>query len=55
MNTLTRPTAGRIGAFGLDATRQGVAPRRSLTYKRRELRMPYRLTGAIAWRHLSGA
>jgi len=29
---LLRPTAGTIGAFGLDATRDGVALRRRLTY-----------------------
>ena len=34
------PTAGRIGAFGLDATRDGVAMRRRLTYVPGELGCP---------------
>jgi ABC-2 type transport system ATP-binding protein len=42
---LLRPTAGRIGAFGLDSTRDGVAMRRRLTYVPGELRLPDRLSG----------
>jgi ABC-2 type transport system ATP-binding protein len=42
---LLRPTAGRIGAFGLDSTHDGVALRRRLTYVPGELRLPDRLTG----------
>ena len=42
---LLRPTAGRIGAFGLDSTRDGVALRRRLTYVPGELRLPERLSG----------
>ena len=54
---LLRPTAGRIGAFGLDATRDGVAMRRRLTYVPGELRLPDRLTGmelATSFGHLRG-
>jgi ABC-2 type transport system ATP-binding protein len=43
---LLRPTAGRIGAFGLDATRDGVALRRRVAYLPGELRFPERLSGA---------
>lgn len=39
---LLRPTAGRISAFGLDATRDGVAIRRRLAYVPGELRLPER-------------
>jgi beta-exotoxin I transport system ATP-binding protein len=42
---LLRPTAGRIGAFGLDSTRDGVALRRRLTYLPGELRLPERISG----------
>jgi len=42
---LLRPTAGAIGAFGLDSTRDGVALRRRLTYVPGELRLPDRLSG----------
>ena len=42
---LQRPTAGRIGAFGLDATRDGVALRRRLAYLPGELRLPERMSG----------
>ncbi len=42
---LLRPTAGSIGAFGLDSTRDGVALRRKLTYVPGELRLPERLSG----------
>ena len=42
---LLRPTAGRVSAFGLDATRDGVALRRRLAYVPGELRLPVRLTG----------
>ncbi len=42
---LLRPTAGRIGAFGLDSTRNGVALRRRLAYLPGELRLPERLSG----------
>ena len=42
---LLRPTAGRIGAFGLDSTRDGVALRRRLTYVPGELRLPERISG----------
>ncbi len=42
---LLRPTAGRIGAFGLDATRDGVALRRRIAYVPGELRLPERLSG----------
>ena len=42
---LLRPTAGRIGAFGLDATREGVALRRRLAYVPGELRLPERVSG----------
>ena len=54
---LLRPTAGRIGAFGLDATRDGVAMWRRLTYVPGELRLPDRLTGmelATSFGHLRG-
>ena len=54
---LLRPTAGRIGAFGLDSTRDGVALRRRLTYVPGELRLPDRLTGmelATSFGHLRG-
>jgi ABC-2 type transport system ATP-binding protein len=43
---LLRPTAGRIGAFGLDATNDGVALRQRVAYIPGELRLPERLTGA---------
>ena len=43
---LLRPTAGRIGAFGLDATRDEVALRRRVAYLPGELRLPERLSGA---------
>ena|SRR5487761_2145738 len=43
---LLRPTAGRIGAFGLDSARDGVALRRRLAYVPGELRLPERSTGA---------
>jgi len=43
---LLRPTAGRISAFGLDATRDGVALRRRLTYVPGELRLPERITAS---------
>jgi ABC-2 type transport system ATP-binding protein len=43
---LLLPTAGRILAFGLDATRDGVALRRRLAYVPGELRLPERVTGA---------
>jgi ABC-2 type transport system ATP-binding protein len=43
---LLRPTAGAIGAFGLDSTRDGVALRRRIAYVPGELRLPERLTGA---------
>jgi ABC-2 type transport system ATP-binding protein len=43
---LLHPTAGRIGAFGLDATRDGVALRRRLAYVPGELRLPDRLTAS---------
>jgi ABC-2 type transport system ATP-binding protein len=52
---LLRPTAGRIGAFGLDSTRDGVALRGRLTYVPGELRLPDRLTGTVARRDISGA
>ncbi len=42
---LLRPTAGRIHAFGLDATQDGVAIRGRLAYVPGELRLPDRLTG----------
>jgi ABC-2 type transport system ATP-binding protein len=42
---LLRPTAGHIGAFGLDATRDGVALRRRVAYVPGELRLPDRLSG----------
>jgi ABC-2 type transport system ATP-binding protein len=42
---LLRPTAGRITAFGLDATRDGVALRRRLAYVPGELRLPERISG----------
>ncbi|HJP88045.1 MAG TPA: ABC transporter ATP-binding protein [Candidatus Limnocylindrales bacterium] len=42
---LLRPTAGRVTAFGLDATRDGVAVRRRLAYVPGELRLPERVTG----------
>lgn len=42
---LLRPTAGRVSAFGLDATREGVAVRRRLAYVPGELRLPERMTG----------
>ena len=42
---LLRPTSGRIGAFGLDSTRDGVALRHRLTYVPGELRLPERLSG----------
>ena len=41
---LLRPTAGRIDAFGLDATLDGVAIRRRLAYVPGELRLPDRLS-----------
>lgn len=41
---LLRPTAGRIHAFGLDATLDGVAIRRRLAYVPGELRLPDRLS-----------
>jgi len=43
---LLRPTAGAIGAFGLDSTRDGVALRRRVAYLPGELRFPERLSGA---------
>jgi ABC-2 type transport system ATP-binding protein len=43
---LLLPTAGTISAFGLDATRDGVALRERLTYVSGELRLPERMTGA---------
>jgi len=39
-----RPTAGRIGAFGLDSTRDGVALRRRVAYVPGELRLPERVS-----------
>jgi ABC-2 type transport system ATP-binding protein len=42
---LLRPTAGAIGAFGLDSTRDGVALRRRVAYVPGELRLPDRLSG----------
>jgi ABC-2 type transport system ATP-binding protein len=42
---LLRPTAGRISAFGLDPTRDGVAVRRRLAYVPGELRLPDRISG----------
>lgn len=42
---LLRPTAGNISAFGLDATRNGVAVRGRLAYVPGELRLPERITG----------
>ena len=42
---LLRPTAGRVSAFGLDSTRDGVAMRRRLAYVPGELRLPDRLSG----------
>ena len=42
---LLRPTAGLIGAFGLDSTRDGVALRRRLAYLPGELRLPERRSG----------
>ena len=42
---LLRPTAGRIGAFGLDSTRAGVALRRRIAYVPGELRLPERVSG----------
>ena len=42
---LLRPTAGRISAFGLDPTREGVAVRRRLAYIPGELRLPERISG----------
>ena len=41
-----RPTAGRVGAFGLDATRDGAALRRRVAYVPGELRLPERISGA---------
>jgi ABC-2 type transport system ATP-binding protein len=43
---LLRPSAGTIGAFGLDATRDGVALRHRVAYLPGELRFPERLSGA---------
>jgi ABC-2 type transport system ATP-binding protein len=43
---LLLPTAGRVSAFGLDTTRNGVAIRRRLAYVPGELRLPDRMTGA---------
>ena len=40
-----RPTAGRVGAFGLDSTRDGVALRRRVAYVPGELRLPERASG----------
>ena len=42
---LLRPTAGRIGAFGMDSTRDGVALRRRVAYVPGELRLPERVSG----------
>ncbi len=42
---LLRPTAGRVDAFGLDATRDGVALRRRIAYVPGELRLPERPSG----------
>jgi ABC-2 type transport system ATP-binding protein len=51
---LLRPTAGRISAFGLDATREGVAVRRRLAYVPGELRLPDRITGMDLVRIIGG-
>lgn len=40
-----RPTAGRIGAFGMDSTHDGVALRRRVAYVPGELRLPERVSG----------
>jgi len=42
---LLRPTAGSIGAFGLDSMRDGVALRRHVAYLPGELRLPERISG----------
>ncbi|MDQ6683027.1 MAG: ABC transporter ATP-binding protein [Chloroflexota bacterium] len=42
---LLRPTAGRVDAFGLDPTRDGVALRRRIAYVPGELRLLERLSG----------
>lgn len=51
---MLRPTAGRITAFGLDPTRDGVALRRHLSYVPGELRLPERITGRDLVRTVSG-